>query len=351
MRAGCRFFFGYPITPQTELAAYMAKKLPTIGGTFLQAESEIAAINMVYGAAAAGARVMTSSSSPGVSLKGEGVSYMAGADAWNSDPTDGKLRYLNLWNAELKMDTRWSYNNDDDDEYTDADNKVGDYLFENCTALETVILPKSVTYIGENVFDTATGLKRVAVGRNTTEVECDILQDLDDYGGIDELVFLTNQHVTSDYSDPWEAPIQKVYVPRSQMGDYMSDDKLSSRAQSISSLFDDDHILFRTADYGGLFFRPRAEGLLGVPEIPRREVAGRQSLQRLLEHEDHHAARLCGVHRQGRLQRLLDAGQPARRLRQHLHAGARRLQVAAIGLPHLRAEVDDCQVPGALEPV
>ena len=80
MRAGCRYFFGYPITPQTELAAYMARKLPTIGGTFLQAESEIAAINMVYGAASAGARAMTSSSSPGVSLKGEGVSYMAGAD-------------------------------------------------------------------------------------------------------------------------------------------------------------------------------------------------------------------------------------------------------------------------------
>lgn len=80
MRAGCRYFFGYPITPQTELAAYMARKLPKIGGTFLQAESEIAAINMVYGAGAAGARAMTSSSSPGVSLKGEGVSYMAGAD-------------------------------------------------------------------------------------------------------------------------------------------------------------------------------------------------------------------------------------------------------------------------------
>ena len=182
------------------------------------------------------------------------IRYMAGADAWNSDPTDGKLRYLNLWNAQLVKDTRWSYNNDDDDEYTDADNKVGDYLFDCCTALETVILPKSVTYIGENVFDTATGLKRVAIGRNTTEVECDILQDLDDYGGIDELVFLTNQHVTSDYSDPWEAPIQKVYVPKSQMGEYMSDDKLSGRAQSISSIFDDDHILFRTADYGGLFF-------------------------------------------------------------------------------------------------
>ena len=80
LRAGCRFFFGYPITPQTELAAYMSKRMPQEGGVYLQAESEIAAINMVYGAAAAGARVMTSSSSPGISLKGEGISYMAGAD-------------------------------------------------------------------------------------------------------------------------------------------------------------------------------------------------------------------------------------------------------------------------------
>ena len=78
--AGCRNFFGYPITPQTELAAYMAKMLPKAGGTFLQAESEVAAINMVYGAASAGQRVMTSSSSPGVSLKSEGISYLAGSD-------------------------------------------------------------------------------------------------------------------------------------------------------------------------------------------------------------------------------------------------------------------------------
>jgi 2-oxoglutarate ferredoxin oxidoreductase subunit alpha len=80
IRAGCRYFFGYPITPQTELAAYMAKRMPKIGGTYLQAESEIAAINMVYGASAAGVRVMTSSSSPGVSLKSEGISYMIGSD-------------------------------------------------------------------------------------------------------------------------------------------------------------------------------------------------------------------------------------------------------------------------------
>ena len=78
--AGCRHYFGYPITPQTEIAAYMAKRMPKIGGTFLQAESEIAAINMVYGVSATGKRVMTSSSSPGISLKGEGLSYLAGAD-------------------------------------------------------------------------------------------------------------------------------------------------------------------------------------------------------------------------------------------------------------------------------
>ena len=80
LRAGCRHYFGYPITPQTEVAHYMAKKMEQIGGTFVQAESEVAAINMVYGAAAAGVRVMTSSSSPGISLKQEGISYSAGAE-------------------------------------------------------------------------------------------------------------------------------------------------------------------------------------------------------------------------------------------------------------------------------
>lgn len=80
INAGCRFFFGYPITPQNELPEYMSRELPKVGGTYLQAESEVAAINMVYGAAGAGARVMTSSSSPGISLKQEGISYIAGAE-------------------------------------------------------------------------------------------------------------------------------------------------------------------------------------------------------------------------------------------------------------------------------
>lgn len=80
IRAGCRCYFGYPITPQTEIAAYMAKNMPRHGGTFLQAESEIAAINMVLGAASTGVRAMTSSSSPGISLKSEGISYIAASD-------------------------------------------------------------------------------------------------------------------------------------------------------------------------------------------------------------------------------------------------------------------------------
>ena len=78
--AGCRHFFGYPITPQTEVAAYMSKRMPKIGGVYLQAESEVASINMVLGAAASGVRAMTSTSSPGVSLMSEGISYLAGSD-------------------------------------------------------------------------------------------------------------------------------------------------------------------------------------------------------------------------------------------------------------------------------
>lgn len=80
IQCGCKHYFGYPITPQTEVAAYMSKRLPKEGGVFLQAESEIAAINMVLGATSAGVRALTSSSSPGISLKSEGVSYIGGSD-------------------------------------------------------------------------------------------------------------------------------------------------------------------------------------------------------------------------------------------------------------------------------
>ena len=80
VRAGCRRYFGYPITPQNEIPEYMARRMPEVGGTFVQAESELAAINMVYGAAAVGERAMTSSSSPGISLMQEALSFMAASE-------------------------------------------------------------------------------------------------------------------------------------------------------------------------------------------------------------------------------------------------------------------------------
>jgi len=80
IQAGCRLFFGYPITPQNEIPEYMSMRMPQVGGRFVQAESEVAASNMLYGAAGTGERVMTSSSSPGISLMAEAISYLAGAE-------------------------------------------------------------------------------------------------------------------------------------------------------------------------------------------------------------------------------------------------------------------------------
>lgn len=80
IEAGCRYYFGYPITPQNDIPEYMSREMPKLGGTFVQAESEVAAINMVLGAGAAGGRAMTSSSGPGISLKAEGMSFMAGSE-------------------------------------------------------------------------------------------------------------------------------------------------------------------------------------------------------------------------------------------------------------------------------
>ena len=80
IKAGCRFFAGYPITPQNEIPAYMARRMPEVDGVFIQSESEVAAISMVMGASAAGYRAITTSSSPGISLKQEGISYLAGAE-------------------------------------------------------------------------------------------------------------------------------------------------------------------------------------------------------------------------------------------------------------------------------
>ena len=186
-------------------------------------------------------------------LNGEDVAvlrHLMGANAWESEFTDGQLRYLNLWDADLRRDDENSYNGYGVDEYLEKDNWVGEYMFHNCNALETVILPKSVTEIGENTFQEAYGLKRIAVGRNTSKYTRDLLQDLT---GIEELVFLTASHATSESSDPWEAPIQQVYTLPSQLGDYMGDVNLTRQAQDITSPFSTDEVMWALADKGHFF--------------------------------------------------------------------------------------------------
>ncbi len=171
--------------------------------------------------------------------------HLMGANAWESELTDGCLRYLNLWGAQLTKDDDNSYNGYGVDEYLEKDNWVGEYMFHNCNALESLVLPASVTEIGENTFQDATALKRIAVGSSTTKYTRDLLQNL---SGIEELVFLTDQFASSESSDPWEADIEAVYVLKSQLGDYMSDPALTRRTQNVMSVFEDDAVMRALAD-------------------------------------------------------------------------------------------------------
>ena len=186
-------------------------------------------------------------------LNGEDVAvlrHMMGADAYDSDFTDGQLRYLNLWDATLTQDNVNSYNGYGVDEYLEKDNWVGEYMFHNCNALESVVLPRTVTEIGENAFQEAFGLKRIAVGRNTTTYTRDLLQDLT---GIEEVVFLTDAHASSESDDPWEAPIKQVYTRPTQLGDYLGDTNLTNRAQNVTSPFSSDELMWALADKGHFF--------------------------------------------------------------------------------------------------
>ena len=197
--------------------------------------------------------------------------HLMGANAWDSDPTDGRLRYLNLWSARIEQDTENSYNGWGVDEYLEKANWIGEYMFHNCTALETLILPGSVTEIGENAFQDATALKRIAVGRSTTAYTRDLLQNLE---GIEELVFFTDQYASSESSDPWEADIANAYVLQSQLGDYISDPALTRRAKNIMSLFEDEEVMWALAEAGNYFpseflQKDNADGLLSRFVAPR----------------------------------------------------------------------------------
>ncbi|MCR5159412.1 MAG: leucine-rich repeat domain-containing protein [Prevotella sp.] len=167
--------------------------------------------------------------------------HLMGADAWDSDPTNGRLRYLDLHNAHFDQDTKYSYNLYGVDEYLEKANWVGEYMFQNCTALETLILPASVTEIGENAFERATNLKHLFVGQRLEKYTRDLIQDIP--GGLDELVLMTDSFATSESEDPWEGPISMVYTKKSLLGDYMSDPALTNRAQGITAPFEDEEVM------------------------------------------------------------------------------------------------------------
>ena len=167
--------------------------------------------------------------------------HMMGADAWDSDPTEGRLRYLDLHDAHLDKDTKYSYNLWGVDEYLEKENWVGEYMFHNCTAIETLILPATVTEIGENAFQGASNLRRLFVAEKLESYTRDLIQDIKE--GLDELVFMTDNFATSESDDPWEGPIGHVFTKKSQLGKYMSDAALTNRARSIYALFEDDEVM------------------------------------------------------------------------------------------------------------
>ena len=167
--------------------------------------------------------------------------HLMGADAWDSDPTDGRLRYLDLHDAHLDKDTKYSYNLWGVDEYLEKENWVGEYMFYKCNALETLILPASVTEIGENAFEKAKNLRRLFISEKLEKYTRDLIQGIP--AGLEELVFMTDRHATSESDDPWEGPIAQVYTKKSQLDGYISDPALTKRAQSIYALFDDDQVM------------------------------------------------------------------------------------------------------------
>ena len=171
--------------------------------------------------------------------------YMMGSDAWDSDPTDGRLRYLDMHYAHIDKDTENSYNMWGVNEYLEKENWIGEYMFHNCKAIETLILPETVTEIGENAFEEATNLRRLFIGEKLERYTRDLIED--NKVGIEELVFLTDNHATSESADPWEGPIGTVYTKYSQLGEYMTDPVLTSRSKNITALFEDDEVMIALA--------------------------------------------------------------------------------------------------------
>ena len=190
--------------------------------------------------------------------------FLGGADVNNSDPTYGRLRYLNLYNARLKKDKDHPYQCHGVNDFIDNDDVVDEYMFYHCNKLETVILPKEATYIGEHVFDNATSLKHLAIGDKVTGYDDRVTYQVP---GIDEMVFMTTEKAVSDASgglegsgqywfwtyDSWDTPINAVYCRNNLIPVYANEPTLTKCANSIGAAFKDDRALDAFAAKGYFF--------------------------------------------------------------------------------------------------
>ena len=163
--------------------------------------------------------------------------FLGGANVNNSEPTAGRLHYLNLYGAQIKKDMEHPYQCWGGNDYLEEDDKVGDFMFTYCDKLKTVILPKTAKKIGENVFENAYNLKHLAIGDETVEADNELFEDGTER--LEELVFLKNL-CTSNDKTCWSPGAEVVYVPYSLLGDFMGRNELTSSSQGIAPIFKDN---------------------------------------------------------------------------------------------------------------
>ena len=162
--------------------------------------------------------------------------FLGGANVNNSEPTAGRLHYLNLYGAQIKKDMEHPYQCWGGNDYLEEDDKVGDFMFTYCDKLKTIILPKSAKKIGENVFENAYNLKHLAIGDETVEADNELFEDGTDK--LEELVFLKSL-CTSDDKKCWQPGAEVVYVPKDLHADFMGRNELTSSSQVITTAFED----------------------------------------------------------------------------------------------------------------
>jgi hypothetical protein len=202
--------------------------------------------------------------------------FLGGADVNNSMPTLGRLRYLNLYGAELKKDTEHPYQCWGSNDYLEEDDMVGDFMFTYCDKLQTIILPKTAKKIGENVFEETHGLKHLAVGDETVEADNELFED--NKAPLEELVFLGNV-CTSDDKTCWEPGAEAVYVKGDKVGQFLGRNDITSSCQLVVAAFKDSEAM-DAFTRKGLFFPSEYRQLTSIDGILNDRVKSFDEFER-----------------------------------------------------------------------